>query len=156
MAQKSSHLKDTPIPVATKHAASHKYMMHTETMTGKKLSSTTSILLIYNLHLDSQLGPVRTSLERIDRFLDRECMGDQPVDTTEDPFVDQTDDHGPRLLVSEGSDNVDLSESHRHERKLDSWLAAADLKQSSSILESLHSIRVSGLSTVGSRGQSLT
>lgn len=60
------------------------------------------------LYLDGQRAPVRTRLERVDRLLDGEGVGDELRDVAQHTFGDQSDHHRPRLLVSKGSDDIDL------------------------------------------------
>jgi hypothetical protein len=64
-------------------------------------------------------------------------MGDQPSDVPKDPSVDESDDDRPGESVSEGSDDVDLTEAHGHEGDGDIGLAAAYLEQGASIFQSL-------------------
>lgn len=94
-------------------------------------------LFIDNLHLDCELRPVRTHLERLDGLLEAERVCDELRDVAKGSGSDEADDDGPRLGVPERGDNVDFSKAHRHEGDLDVGLATPDLQQSAAILERL-------------------
>lgn len=64
-------------------------------------------------------------------------MGDHTIDIPKDTRIDESDDYRPRQLISERSNDVDLSESHRHEGYSDIGLSAADLQQRSAVFERL-------------------